>query len=62
MCSKCSNTGVIHKEIYPGMVTVNGCNCEVAKQQEVSYAERRKAFEKRLQVWERRLLHEQRVV
>lgn len=34
MCEKCSNTGVIHKEIYPGMVTVDGCNCDVAKQQQ----------------------------
>lgn len=61
MCKTCSNTGVIHKEIYPGMVMVEGCTCEVAKQQEAEFAERRKAFTKRLEAWKRGLLHEQRI-
>ncbi|MBJ8105981.1 MULTISPECIES: hypothetical protein [Bacillus cereus group] len=34
MCPKCNNTGIIRKEIYPGVIETKGCDCEVAKQQE----------------------------
>ncbi|MDO6633228.1 hypothetical protein [Bacillus thuringiensis] len=30
MCVLCRNTGIIHKETYPGVIERNGCNCEVA--------------------------------
>ncbi len=31
MCTLCHDTGIIRKEIYPGVIETNGCNCEVAK-------------------------------
>ncbi|MGQ3740685.1 hypothetical protein [Bacillus sp. Fil] len=34
MCVLCRNTGVIRKEIYPGVTLTEGCDCEVAKQQQ----------------------------
>ncbi|MGG0258144.1 hypothetical protein ABEY48_08675 [Bacillus mycoides] len=34
MCSLYRNTGIIRKETYPGVIETNGCNCEVAKQQQ----------------------------
>lgn len=34
MCALCRNTGIIRKEIYPGVGLTEGCNCEVAKQQQ----------------------------
>lgn len=61
MCKTCSNTGVVHKEIYPGMITIEGCNCEVAKQQEASYQEHWDAWIQKFEGWKRGLLHEQRV-
>ncbi|KAB2456605.1 hypothetical protein F8161_24140 [Bacillus cereus] len=44
MCSLCRNTGIIHKEIYPGVGLTEGCNCEVAKQQQ-------EENDKRWQAW-----------
>ncbi|KFN01950.1 hypothetical protein [Bacillus clarus] len=40
MCLTCSNTGIIRKETYPGVIETKGCNCEIAKIQGDSYAER----------------------
>ncbi|OOR30268.1 hypothetical protein [Bacillus cereus] len=34
MCTLCNGTGIIRKETYPGVIEKNGCNCEVAKQQQ----------------------------
>ncbi|MBJ8052955.1 hypothetical protein JDS87_13395 [Bacillus cereus] len=34
MCALCHDTGIIRKETYPGVIETNGCNCEVAKQQQ----------------------------
>jgi len=34
MCALCGDTGIIRKETYPGVIETNGCNCEVAKQQQ----------------------------
>lgn len=34
MCALCHDTGIIRKEIYSGVIETNGCNCEVAKQQQ----------------------------
>ncbi|MFJ6034442.1 hypothetical protein ACIQFL_29535 [Bacillus toyonensis] len=34
MCVLCRNTGIIRKETYPGVIETNGCNCDVAKQQQ----------------------------
>ncbi|OQR57862.1 hypothetical protein [Bacillus sp. CDB3] len=33
-CALCHDTGIIRKETYPGVIETNGCNCEVAKQQQ----------------------------
>ncbi|MED3539890.1 hypothetical protein G9298_18115 [Bacillus thuringiensis] len=44
MCTSCRNTGIIHKEIYPGVTETNGCNCEVAKQQQQENDKRWKAY------------------
>ncbi|MDL2418118.1 hypothetical protein AVT_02650 [Bacillus tropicus] len=35
MCVLCHDTGIIRKETYPGVIETNGCNCEVAKRQQV---------------------------
>ncbi|MED3540010.1 hypothetical protein ABEX53_28735 [Bacillus toyonensis] len=34
MCELCRNTGIIRKEIYSGVALTEGCNCDVAKQQQ----------------------------
>ena len=34
MCVLCHDTGIIRKETYPGVTLTEGCNCEVAKQEE----------------------------
>ncbi|UOX98394.1 hypothetical protein MWG54_12600 [Bacillus cereus] len=61
MCKTCSNTGVVHTEIYPGMITIKGCTCEAAKQQAASYQEQWDAWIQKFEGWKRGLLHEQRV-
>ena len=53
MCPTCNNTGIIRKEIYPGVIETKGCDCEVAKQQEASYAERWEAWLQRFAEWEK---------
>ncbi len=44
MCALCHDTGIIRKEIYPGVIETNGCNCEVAKQQQEENDKRWKAY------------------
>lgn len=44
MCVLCHDTGIIRKEIYPGVTLTEGCNCEVAKQQQ-------EENDKRWQAW-----------
>ncbi|QWH51264.1 hypothetical protein [Bacillus mycoides] len=44
MCVLCHGTGIIRKETYPGVIETNGCNCEVAKQQQ-------EENKKRWEVW-----------
>ncbi|WP_144561613.1 hypothetical protein [Bacillus mycoides] len=44
MCALCNGTGIIRKETYPGVIETNGCNCEVAIQQQ-------EANQKRWQAW-----------
>ncbi|MGE6618532.1 hypothetical protein [Bacillus mycoides] len=44
MCKLCRNTGIMRKEIYPGVIRTNGCNCEVAKQQQEENDKRWKAY------------------
>ncbi|MGR5963833.1 hypothetical protein ACT7DB_07915 [Bacillus cereus] len=44
MCKLCSNTGIIRKEIYSGVALTEGCNCEVAKQQQEENDKRWKAY------------------
>ncbi|AXO94311.1 hypothetical protein J8Y17_10365 [Bacillus cereus] len=44
MCVLCHDTGIIRKETYPGVIETNGCNCEVAKRQQVE-------SDKRWQAW-----------
>ncbi|WP_242230638.1 hypothetical protein [Bacillus cereus group sp. BfR-BA-01325] len=44
MCALCRNTGIIRKEIYPGVGLTEGCNCEVAKQQQEENDKRWKAY------------------
>ncbi|MGR5868136.1 hypothetical protein ACT7C2_13795 [Bacillus pacificus] len=44
MCTLCHDTGIIRKEIYPGVIETNGCNCEVAKQQQEENDKRWKAY------------------
>ncbi|MFJ8354122.1 hypothetical protein ACIQ69_12135 [Bacillus paramycoides] len=44
MCALCHDTGIIRKETYPGVIETNGCNCEVAKQQQ-------EANQKRWEAW-----------
>ncbi|WP_035430903.1 hypothetical protein [Bacillus sp. UNC322MFChir4.1] len=61
MCPKCNNTGIVRKETYSGVITTDGCTCEVAKQQQASYQERWNAWLKRFESWERGLQREQRV-
>ncbi|WJE51182.1 hypothetical protein QRE66_17945 [Bacillus cereus] len=44
MCTLCHGTGIIRKESYSGVIETNGCNCEVAKQQQESYLNRWEAW------------------
>ncbi|MBK5433369.1 hypothetical protein [Bacillus sp. TH25] len=44
MCTLCHDTGIIRKETYPGVIETNGCNCEVAKQQQQENDKRREAW------------------
>ncbi|HDR3327619.1 MULTISPECIES: hypothetical protein [Bacillus] len=44
MCVLCHDTGIIRKETYLGVIETNGCNCEVAKQQQ-------EENDKRWQAW-----------
>ncbi|MGE6344910.1 hypothetical protein ACQKIY_10150 [Bacillus mycoides] len=44
MCGLCHDTGIIRKEIYPGVIETNGCNCEVAKQQQEENQKRWEAW------------------
>ncbi|PEE83196.1 hypothetical protein [Bacillus toyonensis] len=44
MCALCNGTGIIRKETYPGVIGTNGCNCEVAKQQQEENDERWQAW------------------
>ncbi|MEC2781097.1 hypothetical protein P9Z31_21820 [Bacillus cereus] len=44
MCVLCRDKGIIRKEIYPGVALTEGCNCEVAKQQQ-------EENDKRWQAW-----------
>ncbi|EKS7866069.1 hypothetical protein J0801_12500 [Bacillus cereus] len=61
MCVLCHDTGIIRKEAYPGVIETNGCNCEIAKQQEVAQKENWDAWIQKFEGWKRGLLHEQRV-
>ena len=44
MCAICNGTGIIRKEIYSGVALTEGCNCEVAKQQQGENDKRWKAY------------------
>ncbi|MEK4740467.1 hypothetical protein [Bacillus sp. FSL R9-9481] len=44
MCTLCHGTGIIRKETYPGVIETNGCNCEVAKQQQEANKQRWEAW------------------
>ncbi|HDR8114349.1 TPA: hypothetical protein QCY85_001745 [Bacillus cereus] len=44
MCALCRDTGIIRKETYPGVIETNGCNCEVAIQQQEENEKRWKAY------------------
>ncbi|PEY32693.1 hypothetical protein CN354_20645 [Bacillus cereus] len=44
MCALCNGTGIIRKETYPGVIETNGCNCEVAIQQQETYQKRWEAW------------------
>ncbi|WP_242320994.1 hypothetical protein [Bacillus cereus group sp. BfR-BA-01354] len=44
MCVLCHDTGIIRKETYPGVALTEGCNCEVAIQQQ-------EENDKRWQAW-----------
>ena len=44
MCALCHGTGIIRKEIYSGVVLTEGCNCEVAIQQQEENDKRWKAY------------------
>ncbi|MGE6960831.1 hypothetical protein ACQKIW_12680 [Bacillus thuringiensis] len=44
MCELCRNTGIIRKEIYSGVALTEGCDCEVAKQQQEENDKRWKAY------------------
>ncbi|MCP1178512.1 hypothetical protein NKS28_13605 [Bacillus sp. 1663tsa1] len=61
MCKTCSNTGVIHTEIFPGAIKIEGCTCEVAKKQEATQKENWNAWIEKFEGWKRGLLHGQRV-
>ncbi|MBU4642020.1 hypothetical protein [Bacillus toyonensis] len=44
MCPLCHGTGIIRKEIYSGVALTEGCNCEVAKQQQAENDKRWEAW------------------
>ncbi|WP_242306565.1 hypothetical protein [Bacillus cereus group sp. BfR-BA-01317] len=44
MCALCHGTGIIRKETYPGVIETNGCNCEIAKQQQEENDKRWQAY------------------
>ena len=44
MCALCHDTGIIRKETYPGVIETNGCNCEVAIQQQAENDKRWQAY------------------
>ncbi|EOO19239.1 hypothetical protein ACFVV6_12020 [Bacillus mycoides] len=44
MCALCRNTGIVRKETYPGVIETNGCNCELAKQQQEENQKRWEAW------------------
>ncbi|PHG00528.1 hypothetical protein COI63_26165 [Bacillus toyonensis] len=44
MCALCRNTGIIRKQIYPGVGLTEGCNCDVAKKQQEENDKRWKAY------------------
>ncbi|AZJ18677.1 hypothetical protein EXW59_06760 [Bacillus mycoides] len=44
MCVLCRDKGIIRKEIYSGVALTEGCNCEVAKQQQEENDKRWKAY------------------
>ncbi|HDW3058123.1 TPA: hypothetical protein RMI67_006047 [Bacillus cereus] len=44
MCVLCHDTGIIRKETYSGVALTEGCNCEVAIQQQ-------EENDKRWQAW-----------
>ncbi|MDR4147895.1 hypothetical protein ACTFRD_30440 [Bacillus cereus group sp. MYBK249-1] len=44
MCVLCRDKGIIRKEIYSGVTLTEGCNCEVAKQQQEENDKRWKAY------------------
>ncbi|KAB2419322.1 hypothetical protein [Bacillus cereus] len=44
MCAVCHDTGIIRKEIYSGVALTEGCNCDVAKQQQEENEKRWKAY------------------
>ncbi len=49
MCVSCRNTGIIRKETYPGVTLTEGCNCEVAKQQQEENDKRWQAWLKKFE-------------
>ncbi|MBJ8055272.1 hypothetical protein JDS87_25840 [Bacillus cereus] len=44
MCALCHDIGIIRKETYPGVTLTEGCNCEVAKQQQEEKQKRWEAW------------------
>ncbi|MES9780657.1 hypothetical protein ABWK43_07215 [Bacillus thuringiensis] len=44
MCVLCRDKGIIRKEIYSGVALTEGCNCEVAKQQQEENDKRWNAY------------------
>ncbi|MGQ3737715.1 hypothetical protein [Bacillus sp. Fil] len=44
MCVLCRNKGIVRKKTYPGVTLTEGCNCEVAIQQQEENDKRWKAY------------------
>ncbi|KAB2384451.1 hypothetical protein [Bacillus toyonensis] len=59
MCELCGNTGIIRKEIYSGIVLTEGCNCDVAKQQQEENDKRWKAYLIKFESMKQELQHNQ---
>ncbi|AFU16589.1 hypothetical protein MC28_5167 [Bacillus thuringiensis MC28] len=59
MCALCRNTGIIRKETFPGVIETNGCNCEVAKQQQQENDKRWKAYLIKFESMKQELQHKQ---